>query len=47
MTLSNLTDTPFKDFVLAEQVDEKRLMALMYRAEDSKAGVTVYFSEPI
>lgn len=38
MTLSNLTDTPFKDFVSAEQVDEKSAMALINRAEDFKAG---------
>ncbi len=47
MTLSNLTDTPFKDFVSAEQVDEKSAMALINRAEDFKAGQTVHFPEPI
>ncbi len=47
MTLSNLTDTPFKDFVSAEQVDEKSAMALINRAEDFKAGQTVHFPERI
>lgn len=42
-----MTDTPFKDFVSAEQVDEKSELALIHRAEDLQAGTTVLFPEHI